>query len=413
MSERVPPDAPPRRGAPVRTAVVSALTTAAFVVAGLDAHAQRPTQYDHLREYWATRSRAATARWDEAHRAADTEFTDSVRVGPMLFLAPSGLAATNRTLARLADSAYSATWLPETGGWIRRYEMRERSVDVETVAPSGETVTHQRTQLMLLLREPDGRMRESASTTATGADSLWPIAWQEAQWALKSRATAQLAPELRTWIGAAVPVERPGAIDWVAGWKELVLYPSLPARSCSAGDVRACRVALALVSEADPVRNWYDPALRQVLAQRWLRSFRGNERRVQFSNRTDQVAPVRACANGDDDACVQFLQDRALGANMVEPGPKVLRALLVRFAFTRGNDSSAKRQAAYAPGATVEERLSQASGLPFDELVRQFAVQLRAPRQARPSRVPARLWASSLWCLCVGALSLRSTRWRV
>lgn len=393
-----------------RRVVATAVAVAAAVPG---AHAQRPTQYDHLREYWAQRSRAATARWEKSHRAADTELTDSVRVGPMLFLAPPRLAATNRTLARLADSAYSATWLPETGGWIRRYEMRERSVDVETVAPSGETITHQRTQLVLLLRQPDGLTRESASTTATGADSLWPIAWQAAQWALKSRATEQLAPELRSWIGAAVPVERPAAIDWVAGWKELVLYPSLPARSCSAGDVRACRVALALVSEADPVRNWYDPALRQVLAQRWLRSFRGNERSVQFSNRTDQVAPVRACAAGDDDACVQFLQDRALGANMVEPGPKVLRALLVRFAFTQGADSTAKQQAAYAPGATVEERLSQASGLPFDELVRQFATQLRAPRQARPSRVPARLWASSLWCLCVGALSLRSTRWRL
>lgn len=403
-----------RLGGGARRVIAAAGTVAiAVAVAASGVHAQRPTQYDQLREYWATRSRAASARWVEAHRASGEELTDSVRVGPMIFLAPPKLAATNRTLARLTDSAYAATWLPATAERSLRYEMQERAVDVETVAPSGETVSQQRTHLVLVLRDPTGLTQDWASTAATTSDSLWPIAWQAARTALTSRAATQLAPELRSWLSAKVPVERPTAVDWAGGWQELVLYPSLPARSCSAGDVRACRVALALASEADPVRNWYDPSLRRVLAQRWLRSFRGDDRSVEFSKRTDQTAPVRACAEGDDDACLQFLQDRALGANMVEPGPKVLRALLVRFAFTLGADSSAKQRAAYAPGATVEERLAQASGLPFDELLRQFAARLSAPRQVRSSRTPARLWAGSLWCLCVGALSLRSSRWRL
>jgi hypothetical protein len=259
--------------------------------------------------------------------------------------------------------------------------------------------------LRLAAREPDGSIKDL--TISDSSHVVVEAAQMAVRMAVVEPALEALNRDLRQWMVHQPAAELPTPRDFRAAWLELATYPSLPARGCLVGELRACETALALTEERAPLQAFYDASLRQALAARWLNSRRGGE------VTEEQAATVRACAGGGDDAaCLRFLGDRNLGASMVEPGPAQLRTLLVRFAFSFPADSATRVSAAFAPGLSVQARLERASGLPFQELLRRFHGDLAERRTPPMAPSSALLWSASLWFVAFGALSLTSTRWR-
>lgn len=391
------------RSPPLRASArcITAVLAVVSIGAG-SAGAQRATPYDALRDYWVERSAATQARLAEYRRGVSAEYSDTVRTGLVEIVCPRALTPIAAELAKLADSLSARGWTPLASAGRPRFELRER--EVAPVATSGEAPPGEapEAEYEIWLRQPDGGGRSltyfKIETAAEGAAIM-------VRAGIFEPALMALAPELRAWMDLTPPAERPIAHLWSQAYRDLAAYPSLPARACLVGDIVACETMLALRHEPDPIDAWYDLGLRQTLAARWLAGYRSGRDEADTSL-------VRSCANGSEAACRRFLSDRMLGANMIEPGAKQLRGLLVVYAFAQGTDSAAQRRAAFASGLTIQERISMAAGRPFADVVRGFRREL-VSHQPQPVAPPAPLlWAGAVWFIAFGALSLRSSRWR-
>ena len=367
--------------------------------------AQRPTQFDALRDYWAVRSNAAGALLNRLRVTQDSAITDTTRALRFDIVSSASLAPLSVEIARLADSLVRTTWTPPRPGPRLRFILHPTLLSDAADLDVGAAQLTNPARLTLSILDP-----EQGRAELTQLDSANP-AIGAARTMLRRGVVEPLVnaldPDLRSWLADRPSTDPVSPREWRGAWLALATFPSLPARGCLVGEMRACETALGLSEETDPLRAWYDPPLRQVLGARGVLSWRG--RRLPEPQRLI----MEACANGKDDAaCLRFLSDTSLGAMLVEPGPRTLRRVLVRYAFSFPTDSAARAQAAYSPGLTIRDRLAQASGLPFDELLRRFHQQLSERRPPPTSPGTALLWASSLWCLAFGAASLGSTRWR-
>lgn len=387
----------------VAIAIVAAMALNGAAAAGLSA--QRATQYDVLRDYWAARSTVATAKLKAFRHAVDSANSDTTHARRLDIVSTPELSRLAGDVARIADSLTRQIWLPPRNVRRAQFELRR---SVEQRAPEFENAgapPPPERRVRMAAREPDGSMKDLTISDSSHA------AVEAAQMAVR-RAVVEptldaLPRDLREWMVHQPAAELPTPRAWRDAWVLLATYPSLPARGCLVGELRACATTLALTNEPTPLQTFYDAAFRQALAARWL-----------VSNRIDDaiepgLATVRACADGHDDAaCLRFLGDRKLGATMVEPGPAQLRTLLVRFAFSFPTDSAARAEAAFSSGLSIVARLERASGLPFQELLRRFQGQLAERRPPPMAPRSTFLWSASLWFVAFGALSLRSSRWR-
>ena len=367
--------------------------------------AQRPTQYDALRDYWAARSARAAARLQEFRHAVDSANSDTTHALRMDFVSTPELSALSGDVARMADSLVRQVWLPPLGTRRPQFELRRAVEQRESGSDDAVAAAPPKRTVRLAARELDGSIKDLLIS-----DSLH-VAVEAARMAVLQAvvqpSTDALSRDLRDWMVHQPAAELPTLRDWRAGWLQLAIYPSLPARGCLVGELRACETALALTEERAPLQAFYDASLRRALAARWLSSNRAD------AVTEEQLATVRACAGGHDDpACLRFLGDRTVGASMIEPGPAQLRTLIVRFAFSFPTDSVVRADAAYAPGLSIRARLERASGLSFQELLRRFHGHLAERRPPPMAPGSALLWSASLWFVACGALSLRSSRWR-
>ena len=383
-------------------AIATSIVLTGAVPAALGA--QRPTQYDALSDYWAARSARAAARLKVFRHAVDSANSDTTHALRMDFVSTPELSALSGDVARMADSLVRQVWLPPLGTRRPQFELRQAVEVRRDDAEDGSTAAPRKRTVRLAVREPDGSIKELLIS-----DSL-RVAVEAARMALLKAvvkpSTDALSRDLRDWMVHRPAAEPPTLRDWRAAWLQLATYPSLPARGCLVGELRACETALALTEERAPLQAFYDASLRKALAARWLNSNRAD------AVTEEQLAAVKACAGGHDDAaCLRFLGDGG-GASMVEPGPAQLRTLLVRFAFSFSTDSVVRTDAAYAPGLSIRARLERASGLPFQELLRRFHGHLAERRPPPMAPGSALLWSASLWFIAFGALSLRSSRWR-
>lgn len=367
--------------------------------------AQRPTQYDALHDYWAARNARAVAELKAFRHAIDSANSDTTRALRVDIVSTPELSALAVEVARMADSALLRIWLPPLNARRSQFELRrsveQRASDADdalTAPPTTRTVR-------MAVRAPDGSTKDL--TISDSSHAAVDAARMALRRAVEIPALDALSRDLRQWMVHRPAAELPVPRDWRDAWLQLATYPSLPARGCLVGELRACETALALTEERAPLQVFYDASLRQALAARWL-----------TSNRADavteaQITAVRACAGGGNDAaCLRFLGDGGVGASMVEPGPAQMRTLFVRFAFSFPADSAARANAAYAPGLSIRTRLERASGLPFQELLRRFHDQLAERRPPPNAPSSALLWSASLWFIAFGVLSLRSSRWR-
>ena len=178
----------------------------------------------------------------------------------------------------------------------------------------------------------------------------------------------------------------------------LVSSASSVGARCHAGDLVACRATLLLTPPADPVMDWHDATTRRSLVLRARAA----------AERTDPRA-VGECEAGSDSACVWVLQHAPPGV-IEEPVHPVVRLGLARFAVAIGGRGALQRFAASPPG--LEQRIAAAANAPIDTVLSQWNRRIRDTRLPSHNIGPGIIMATVLWIGGLGALSLRSSRWR-
>ena len=115
--------------------------------------------------------------------------------------------------------------------------------------------------MRLAVRQPDGSIKDLLISDSSR------VAVEAARMALQKAVVEPsldaLSRELRYWMVHSPAAELPGPRDWRDAWLQLATYPSLPARGCLVGELRACETALALTEERAPLQAFYDASLRR------------------------------------------------------------------------------------------------------------------------------------------------------
>ncbi len=319
---------------------------------------------------------AAAARADSlARRGAPPH--DTVSVGALRIVAPAGLGPETRagiaTTWSLIDSAFGTA----AGVLVKRPFILVLSPDRSGLVRASGTAT-------------------PVLTTGTAADVE-----QRLLWAASMAIAAQNDSALTTWLqGVLVPNRHPTQ-ERRGVYIGLVTAPSPAGRRCYRGDLHACRSALGLVPAADALEDWYDPLRRRSLVR---------ELETLDEVRADPRLFSACVQDLSDVACVAVLR-RVPPAAFPPPLPSAARYSVLRTAVELGGRQAYARLVAGA-GETMEARLTSASGVSGDSLMRAWRA---AVFDARPEPVtvePRAGWVALAWGLAFALLSLRSTRWR-
>ena len=206
-------------------------------------------------------------------------------------------------------------------------------------------------------------------------------------------------PLFAAWLGAPLPLITATSTEWRALRLELVSSPSSVAHSCFAGSLPACKVTLGLVTEADPATAWYDATTRRELVRTAVRD--GTlERRF-----------AGTCLAGRDTACVTLVRNnQALVQWLTPPGTARARRTLVQQSFAVGPTGALARLA--RSNDLPAEALGAIAGAPIDSLVSQWQRHAHDGGVESESATPVLALGALGWILAMGALSLRSPRWR-
>jgi hypothetical protein len=207
-----------------------------------------------------------------------------------------------------------------------------------------------------------------------------------------------MSGETLVWMGNHAPTDSVTSSEWAEHRLQLVSSPTSVGALCHSGDLHACRLALLISSPRDEVLDWFDAPTRRRLVTR---------------NRAmaDQASPRAAgeCEAGSDSSCVWVLQHAPPGM-ITEPVPAAIRLGLARFAVALGGDGALQRFVTAAPG--VEQRLAAAANAPLDTVLSRWNRRIRETRLPSHNIPPLVVVTAVLWVGALGALSLRSTRWR-
>ena len=240
----------------------------------------------------------------------------------------------------------------------------------------------------------NGREANSANVFASGS----AVARFLEVHAMRLLGTAS-KPVFDSWLFGGLPVDTTTNAEWRALRLELVSSPAAAAHQCYAGDLRACKVTLGLMEEADPTTAWYDS-----LARRNLIATAGKLTRI------DRAAEL-ACLSGRDAECIALLRTSPqLAQWSAPPGSGRARLALTQQAFALGAPAALVRLAASAD--TPSAALGAIAGAPIDSVVAQW--QRHAHDGGIESEIATPIVAMSAlgWIVVMGALSLRSSRWR-
>ncbi len=206
--------------------------------------------------------------------------------------------------------------------------------------------------------------------------------WLDA--AARDAIVANTAAALRPWPNAA-PSLQPWTDDERATvYRGLRLNRSPVAQACHDGSLAACRVALALVGDADTVALWYDAPL-----QRAMIATRGRDTVI-----TPFLGPLhRACVEqGDDRTCREML----VGAGVQAPLGSLARSELLRLALVTGGPSAYERLRSAEAGVTGAT-LEIISGTPMDSLLHVLHAEILRGRPPSPAPDVQTLFVASAW----------------
>lgn len=206
------------------------------------------------------------------------------------------------------------------------------------------------------------------------------------------------SPAFTAWTSNQVALDSLTVEEWRSLRLSLVSSPAAVGRRCFEGDVEACALGLQITPALDPVREWYDERDR-------LRIVKNS---AGFANSVDAAAAQR-CIRNEDFSCISLLR-RYPPERLPLPIPTGARSAIVRFALAIGGDGAVERLLAEAPSPM--DRVSAAAKLPADTVLARWQDRVRNQRASSRDLTPEIAAASLFWAVALGALSLRSSRWR-
>jgi len=199
------------------------------------------------------------------------------------------------------------------------------------------------------------------------------------------------------WLRGNASYEESSASDRRIIAEELVRTPALPNQACFLGDASACAVALGIRLGTDTLAQWYPPDTWPRLAALVGGQLTGLE----------SIARQRCVSSGDTGACRTILTPVRLTLPVGVAG----RRFLLRLALETGGVGAFERLTTHGD-ATLEERLSNAAGLPIDTLLTRWSAAIRAAPTRGPARPAWELLLGAAWTALLLAAVLGGSRWR-
>jgi hypothetical protein len=204
-----------------------------------------------------------------------------------------------------------------------------------------------------------------------------------------------LPPEIEAWSGGQ-PRISPSRLPWVA--RELIATPSTAVRRCFRGDLDWCVEALGLNGTDGGWEKWYTAEERRDYIQGRTRP---------SGDRTTAIwdGCVRARM---DDACEVFLRDKE---PLIPLSPEARASFLGQALRTGGAGAFLRLRA--ADGEPLLDRLVAAAGVPQDSLLAAWRSAVLAARPSARAGLIRSPLSVLFWLVLLGALAVRSTRWRL
>lgn len=281
--------------------------------------------------------------------------------------------------------------------------------------------------LTVIVARPVGdRARASIDTVWAGIDSLYgasALALRSHTFALKFPGTnlvvlpGEIAVDSGNLFNSAISqlsqLADTGLTDWLVGvftplrldrirwdllYVELAATPWSRIEACYADRLASCRLALGLDGREDPITQWYSPEDRQRLVG------------VASNDPGDEALRRRCLEQRADAAC----RDAFLAVHPGRVPPPLSaysRSTLLQLALSLGGRGAYDRLMA-SRGQPIGVRLGLAAHLPSDSLVLQWRRRVVAARPPSSALSASSAWMSVGWCLIIGFLALRSSRWR-
>ena len=337
----------------------------------------------------AAAARGAVQAYDDSvgqvARAIDTVFA-----GPPLVVAERDISAQARAIAPAVIGAVQSA----AGRAMSRLSGHTLRLHLEKRADWGRAGDTTRELIVSILRPGGARMRawHGRSDSANMAATL--------RFAATYAAYAVAGPSLLAWASNAIPTDTLRASDWANQRLHLISSQTAVARRCYAGDSQACRVALMLAPGADPILEWHDSTTRQSLVRRF----------GSYARRMDQRA-VQQCLAGSDASCIAVLQ-LFPRETFREPTAAAVRSGFLRYALAVGGEGAVERLLSVDGAGQPMARLEAASRLPVDSLIGSWRGRIHSTRAPSEDLTVGITILSLAWATGMGALSLRSSRWR-
>jgi hypothetical protein len=212
-----------------------------------------------------------------------------------------------------------------------------------------------------------------------------------AQWIWQTQGAAVLG-----WLRGSVPTGTISPADAEDLAAELLRTPARTNRACFAGGAQACASTLGVRVGADTLDEWFERSTWPRLAGMVYGELNGLER----------VARQHCMDGGDLSACRSILTP----ARVLPPVGVIGRQYLLQLALESGGASAFERLNADT-GATIEQRLAGAAGVPIDTLLERWSAGLRAVPRG-PAAPPQELLLGLVWSGLLLAVALRGSRWR-
>ena len=348
-------------------------------------HAQRDARLARLR-LASDSALDRLKRYDDSIRAANATL-DSVQVGPLRMMVEPSLKA----LATRAGQIALDTLRPRLGSTIERvrrysYVLRvERFTQWRNDKPDSNVVIEAYGRVGPAIMNI--RQRYDTSLVASSIRMYVPYL-----------VVRDVSLQFIGWMGGFVSLDSLNRDDWKTIRFGLVSSRAVVGRRCYAGDLASCALMFQFTPATDPVHQWYDARDRRGIVKR----------SENTALRINGVA-TKSCLDGDDAACAVLLRKYPPGS-LPEPAALQTRTTLVRLAVQLGGEGAVERL--LEGDRQPLERLSAAARMPVDSLLRRWQTSARNMRSSSRDLSAEIVLGALFWSLALGALSLRSSRWR-
>lgn len=264
--------------------IITAVLIAGTVADGHAQTRQMEMRLDSLARI-AARTRDAVRVYDDSVRSM-ARTMDTAYAGTPVVVAERQVVAEVRAIAPvIVDSVTSAV-----GSSISRLAGYAFRIHVERVAwgRGGDTTS----ELVVSVLRPNGTQTRAWRAPVDSAELSAAL-----HRAISYAAFTAVDPDFFAWAGNAIPGDTLRASDWANQRLLLVSAPTAVGGRCYRGDKEACRIALLLSPESDPVLQWHDSTTRRRLVRRHAAMARRMDARAE-----------QQCLEGADAACITLLQ---------------------------------------------------------------------------------------------------------